>query len=347
MSFIELDNVTTTFPDGTIGLRDATFSVQKGEFIVLVGPSGSGKTTLLRTLAGFILPSSGTVLVGGNDLTTVPPEKRGMGMVFQQHAVWPHMSVAKNVEYPLARAKMDKTKRTDAVPRVLKTVGLAGFENRKPSSLSGGQRQRVALARAIVADPSVLLLDEALSALDEPLRDSLRRELVSLTKTQNLTTIHVTHDRSEALAIADRVIVLIDGHIKQISEPRDLVQRPATAEVASFIADATLINATVTGRTISCDDLGVSFARNEVVAESLTDGSATVAVAPNAVKIVAYDSPGSIPATITSVLFDKDRYSVSVSSDSGHQFRATIEGPKPNIGDVVGLSFSQPLVFQH
>lgn len=345
MSFINLDNVTITFPDGTIGLHDASFSVEKGEFIALVGPSGSGKTTLLRTIAGFVIPSSGTVSVDGKDLTNVPPEKRGMGMVFQQHAVWPHMSVAKNVEYPLVQLKLEKDERKKAVTRILETVGLAGFENRKPASLSGGQRQRVALARAVVADPSVLLLDEALSALDEPLRDSLRRELVSLAKTQNLTTIHVTHDRSEALSIADRVVVLIDGHIEQIAEPHELVSRPATAEVASFITDATLIDATVSNGSVTSDELNITFDLADVVTDSLPDGPATLAITPTSTTITTAGSPDSIPATITSVLFDSEKYSVTVDIESGKRFRSEVAGPKPAVGDNVGLVITKPLVF--
>lgn len=167
-----------------------------------------------------------------------------MGMVFQQHAVWPHMTVAENVAYPLRRTGVKGREITEHVERTLSTVGLEGYGKRKPATLSGGQRQRVALARAIVAEPRVLLLDEALSALDEPLRDALRREIVSLTRNNELTTVHVTHDRKEAIAIADRIAVLRDGRLEQFDTPHAVVTRPATAWVASFIADATLLDGT-------------------------------------------------------------------------------------------------------
>src|SRR5699024_7556493 len=178
MSAISPHDLTVTFADGTKGLHDINLDISPHEFIALVGPSGSGKTTLLRTIAGFVHPSQGSVHIGGKDLTGVAPESRGMGMVFQQHAVWPHMSVADNVGYPLKFTNDSSQTRKQKIHRTLALVGLEGFGNRKPASLSGGQRQRVALARAIIADPTVLLLDEALSALDEPLRDNLRRELV-------------------------------------------------------------------------------------------------------------------------------------------------------------------------
>ena len=168
-------------------------------------------------------------------MTAIPPEKRGIGMVFQQHAIWPHMSVKDNVGYPLRQAKVAKAEREERISETLALVGLPGFEDRTPDSLSGGQRQRVALARAIVAHPKVLLLDEALSALDEPLRDNLRRELVALTQKQRLTTMHVTHDRAEALAIADRVVVLDGGEIQQIATPQQLLENPASPVVAGFI----------------------------------------------------------------------------------------------------------------
>lgn len=258
MSAISLQDLTVTFADGTKGLQNINLDIAPHEFIALVGPSGSGKTTLLRTIAGFLHPNQGKVEVGGKDLTGVSPESRGMGMVFQQHAVWPHMSVADNVGYPLKFTKDSAQLRKEKIQRTLELVGLDGFGKRKPGSLSGGQRQRVALARAIIADPTVLLLDEALSALDEPLRDSLRRELVALTKREGLTTVHVTHDRNEALAIADRIVVLQEGRIAQVSTPEELLVRPDTAEVAAFISDATIIPAQLTAAGARTDTLGTT-----------------------------------------------------------------------------------------
>lgn len=345
MSAIDLHDLTVTFPDGTKGLEDINLGINPHEFIALVGPSGSGKTTLLRTIAGFVHPSQGSVHVGGKDLTGVAPERRGMGMVFQQHAVWPHMSVADNVGYPLKFMKDSAQVRKEKVQRTLALVGLDGFDKRKPTSLSGGQRQRVALARAIVADPTVLLLDEALSALDEPLRDNLRRELVALTKREELTTVHVTHDRSEALAIADRIVVLQQGRIEQVSTPEDLLVRPNTAEVAAFISDATIIPAELTSDGARSHELGTAFSADVIehaqetnalkLGATQTSKKVKLAVLPADTRLVSPSTDTSIPATIESVLFERDRFSITAKSGS-YTFRTT-STQRPSIGDNVGI----------
>lgn len=190
--YASFQDVSLEYPNGTIGLSKANLSINEGEFIALVGPSGSGKTTLLNTLAGFVHPTTGSVSINGqvvaDESIFVPPEHRHLGMVFQQHALWPHMSVGRNVEYPLKQTKTPQDERRRRVNWALKLVGLEGFADRNPSELSGGQSQRVAIARAIVAQPSMLLLDEALSALDEPLRESLRLELRHMTIDLGLTS---------------------------------------------------------------------------------------------------------------------------------------------------------------
>lgn len=340
MSAISLRELDVTFPDGTKGLQDISLDIAPHEFVALVGPSGSGKTTLLRTIAGFVHPSAGTVHVGGKDLTGVAPENRGMGMVFQQHAVWPHMSVADNVGYPLKFTKDSSQSRKEKVQRTLALVGLEGFDQRRPSSLSGGQRQRVALARAIIADPTVLLLDEALSALDEPLRDILRRELVALTKRVGLTTVHVTHDRSEALAIADRIVVLQEGRIEQVATPEDLLVRPQSAHVAAFISDATIIPAELTADGAHAQALGMTWESGMIedfssATPSPSSTEVKLALLPFDAQLVAADTPGAIAATIESVLFERDHFSIT-ATNGDFTFRTT-STRRPAIGDSVGI----------
>ncbi|NYF14739.1 iron(III) transport system ATP-binding protein [Pseudoclavibacter sp. JAI123] len=263
MASVTLDSVSVRFPSGTVGLDDIDLALRDGEFLALVGPSGSGKTTLLRTIAGFQAPTSGRVSIGERVVagggSVVPPEARELGMVFQQHAVWPHWNVGRNVDYPLRRARVSKPERRRRVDEALEMVGLDGSAKRDPATLSGGQRQRVAIARALVGRPRVLLLDEALSALDEPLRDSLRLELHTLTRELGLTVVHVTHDRSEALALADRVAVLDGGRIQQLGTPEELVTRPASPFIAKFLSDATIVDGTVGGAVDGTVD-GAGFA---------------------------------------------------------------------------------------
>lgn len=342
MARIATSHLSVTFPDGTTGLRDINLSIEPGELIALVGPSGSGKSTLLRTIAGFISPSSGELDIDGRQMTSTPPEERGIGMVFQQHAIWPHMSVKENVGYPLRRAKVSKAKREEHISKTLALVGLPGFEDRSPNSLSGGQRQRVALARAIVASPKLLLLDEALSALDEPLRDNLRRELVALTEKQRLTTVHVTHDRAEALAIADRVVVLDGGEIQQIATPQQLLENPASPAVAAFISDATIVQTTTTGCCVECPTLGVSWPLSQV---TVREEGTKAAILPHHAKIVDEDYLGTtVPAIVDSAIFEGDHYSVTATHESGTIFRTTADH-KPALGQSVWIHFSPPLIF--
>lgn len=347
MSDIAIDGLSVVFPDGAVGLEDINLRVNSGEFVALVGPSGSGKTTLLRTLAGFLQPSTGTVSLDGKDVTRTPPEKRRMGMVFQQHAVWPHMSVADNVAYPLKRSGASKKEQQQLVESTLRTVGLESHGGRKPSTLSGGQRQRVALARAIVAKPQVLLLDEALSALDEPLRDSLRRELVALTKQSSLTTVHVTHDRKEAIAIADRIALLRDGRIEQFASARDIVAQPASPWVAAFIADATLLEGQVIDDRVVVDTPSMEWplTQVEMVGEVGQRGYVTVAVLPETVEVVP---PGELHVQngrITSSLFEVSGYSLAIDVD-GVEFRArTSARTAAEVGETVGVKVHAPLVY--
>ncbi|GAA2185442.1 hypothetical protein GCM10009786_01820 [Leucobacter alluvii] len=312
MSSVALESVSLSYPGGHLGLADVDLRIGDGEFVALVGPSGSGKTTLLRTVAGFIAPTAGTVRIGDTVVASpsrsLEPERRGLGMVFQQHAVWPHWNVGRNIEYPLRRGGVSRAERRRRVAEALDLVGLPGAERRNPATLSGGQRQRVAIARAIVARPRVLLLDEALSALDEPLRDRLRLELRALTRELGLTVLHVTHDRSEALALADRVVVVDGGRVQQVATPAELVERPASAFVAGFVSDAAIVPGVLdhAGFRAGQHPLALPFERvdgTRLDGQGRNGGAAVeLAVSPEHVRAIP-DPSG--PATVTSSLFGR------------------------------------------
>ena len=224
-----------------VALGETDLTVRQGEFFTLLGPSGSGKTTLLRLIAGFEQPDGGTIELVGTDVTRIPPYARDVNTVFQDYALFPHMTVAENIEYGLKVRHVPKAERKAKADRALETVQLADFGARKPAQLSGGQRQRVALARAIVNEPQVLLLDEPLGALDLKLRQHMQRELLRIQREVGITFIYVTHDQEEALTMSDRIAVLNHGKIEQIGSPVEVYERPATAFVADFIGVSNVI----------------------------------------------------------------------------------------------------------
>ena len=237
---VEIRGASKTY--GAVRALDGvTLSVAPGEFVSLLGPSGSGKTTLLGILGGFIPPSAGSIHFGDRDVTFTPPHKRDIGVVFQNYALFPHMSVGENVAFPLRARRTSKADWPAKVRAALAMVGLAGYEQRGIAQLSGGQRQRVALARAIIFEPRLILMDEPLSALDKQLRESMQIELRELHKRIGATIIYVTHDQREALTMSDRVAILKDGRLIQIDRPERLHDHPANAFVASFIGEASLL----------------------------------------------------------------------------------------------------------
>lgn len=249
-SAVELDGVTRRYAE-TTAVDDVSFAVREGEFFTLVGPSGCGKTTTLRLVGGFESPTTGTVRLGGKDVSTVPPEDRDVGIVFQNYALFPHMSVRENIAYGLNFSDPPDGQSTEQrVEELLSLVDLDGMGERDPDQLSGGQKQRVALARALAPGPSVLLLDEPMSALDAELRERLRVELKELQQNLGVTTLYVTHDQEEALAISDRLAVMRNGAIEQIGTPREIYRRPRTRFVAEFIGD----NNVFTGEVQSVSD---------------------------------------------------------------------------------------------
>jgi putative spermidine/putrescine transport system ATP-binding protein len=234
---VSLVNVQKLFGD-VRAVDDVTIDIEQGEFFSMLGPSGSGKTTMLRMIAGFELPTKGTILLDGADVTNRPPFDRNVNTVFQDYALFPHMNVLENVEYGLRVKKVPRAARGDRARAALESVRLTGYEQRRTGELSGGQRQRVALARALVNRPKVLLLDEPLGALDLKLREEMQVELKGLQREVGITFIFVTHDQQEALSMSDRVAVFNNGRIEQVGAPRDVYDRPATPFVASFVGTA-------------------------------------------------------------------------------------------------------------
>ncbi|HVT54994.1 MAG TPA: ABC transporter ATP-binding protein [Xanthobacteraceae bacterium] len=243
---VSIENVSFGY-GGTPVLDGVSLEIEPGEYFCFLGPSGSGKTTLLRLVAGFGTPSQGRIKIGGKDVTHLPPWERNLGMVFQSYALWPHMTVAKNVAFGLERRKLSRAEINRKVDAALARVGLSQLANRRPSQLSGGQQQRVALARTLVIEPSVLLLDEPLSNLDAKLRTEMRVELKRLQRELGITTIYVTHDQEEANAAAGRIAVLDGGKIQQIGSPVDMYDHPANRFVAAFLGTANLIEGKIEG----------------------------------------------------------------------------------------------------
>jgi putative spermidine/putrescine transport system ATP-binding protein len=237
MSSLSLDAVSKTYGGGTFAVDNVSLAIREGEFMTFLGPSGSGKTTTLMMIAGFERPSSGTIALAGKPIDPVPPHRRNIGMVFQNYALFPNMSVAGNVAYPLRMRRMARAEIAKRVAKMLGIVGLAQFADAEPRKLSGGQQQRVALARALVFEPDVLLLDEPLGALDKNLREQMQIEIRRIHRELGVTTVYVTHDQTEAMTMSDRVAVFNEGRIEQVAAPLEVYGRPRTRFVAGFVGD--------------------------------------------------------------------------------------------------------------
>lgn len=236
-SFVVFDSVQKTYDGETLVVKNFNLDMDQGEFITLLGPSGSGKTTCLMMMAGFEVPTHGQILLDGTSITRLPPHKRGIGMVFQNYALFPHMTVAENLAFPLQVRNIPKATISEKVKRALSMVKLEQFGDRRPAQLSGGQQQRVAVARALVFEPALVLMDEPLGALDKNLREEMQFEIKHLHEDLGISMIYVTHDQSEALTMSDRIAVFDDGIVQQLATPEALYERPDNAFVASFIGE--------------------------------------------------------------------------------------------------------------
>ena len=248
-ALVRFENVQKSYDGEILVIKDLNLDIQRGEFLTMLGPSGSGKTTCLMMLAGFEPATHGEIYLDNKPINSVPPHKRGIGMVFQNYALFPHMSIAENLSFPLEVRKMSKSEREEKVKKALDMVQLDGFGDRRPAQLSGGQQQRVAVARALVFDPEVVLMDEPLGALDKNLREQMQYEIKHIHERLGVTVLYVTHDQSEALTMSDRVAVFENGVIQQLAPPNVLYEEPENAFVADFIGDNNRLLGTVISET--------------------------------------------------------------------------------------------------
>ena len=273
---VDIESINLSYGANHV-LKDVNLAIRPGEFFAFLGPSGCGKTTLLRLIAGFNQADTGRVLIGGKDISALPPWKRDVGMVFQSYALWPHMSVRRNVAFGLEERRLPSAEIERRVAAALDLVGLGHLAERRPSQLSGGQQQRVAVARTIAVEPKVLLLDEPLSNLDAKMRVQVRRELRDLQQRLGLTTIFVTHDQEEANTICDRIAVMNDGTVQQVGTPMELYERPANLFVANFLGTANILEGSV---------VGAGAERHFTTADGIKVAIAHEAAVPDGAKLV-------------------------------------------------------------
>ena len=317
MSFVRLENVTKRF-DGFTAVDDLSIAIEKGEFVSLLGPSGCGKTTTLQMIAGLQEPTAGRIHLDGEDITHKKPNQRGLGIVFQSYALFPHMTVEENVSFGLEMRRVDRGEREQRVRRSLEQVQLDSLAKRYPKDLSGGQRQRVALARALVIQPPVLLLDEPLSNLDAKLREDMQLELRVLQQQLGVTTILVTHDQAEALSMSDRIVVMNEGRAVQIDAPLTMYERPETAFVSNFVGKTNLLQGVVT--TVEEDGATVRVGEQRLSGEGrgLIEGAAvTVSLRPEKLRLSAQAEDQSISGQVSAGIFLGNHWLYQIDSALG------------------------------
>jgi putative spermidine/putrescine transport system ATP-binding protein len=348
-ALVRFEGVRKAYGPGGYAVKALDLEVMQGELLTLLGPSGSGKTTTLMMLAGFEQPSEGRILLNGRDIARLPPHKRGIGVVFQSYALFPHMSVAENVAFPLEVRGVPRADRAARVARALSTVRLEGYGERRPSQLSGGQQQRVALARAMVFEPPIVLLDEPLGALDKALREEMQFEIREIHQRLGVTMMYVTHDQAEALTLSDRIAVFEGGLIRQLAPPRAIYDSPANAFVACFVGE----NNRLPGTVLSVED-GEARVRlacgPEVPArpvDALAPGAAClvtirperVAVAPVAAEELG---EGAMPATLREAIFQGDHIRLKLALGDGGEVlakRPVGGGALPEPGSVAAVAW--------
>lgn len=327
MGEIRLQAISKEF-GRVVAVDNVDLEVKDGEFMTILGPSGSGKTTILSMIAGFEVPTSGTIEIGNIDVTNFPPHKRDVGLVFQSYALFPHLNVFNNVAFPLKVRKVPKDEIEKRVRKVLELVRLEKFGDRKPNELSGGQQQRVALARAFVFEPSILLLDEPLAALDRKLRQEVQVEIKELQQSLGITTITVTHDQEEALTMSDRMLILNEGKIEQLGTPEQLYSKPNSRFVADFLGTANFFDGiieTINDNVYLHVNNGNKVELNEQY-KSSQGKNASLLVRPEQLKITSSDSNTGYSGMIVSSVYLGNEYRYQIQSDLGSRIIATESG---------------------
>lgn len=350
---VQIDGVSKSF-SGTIALEPVWLKIRKGEFLTLLGPSGCGKTTLLNLIAGFLEADKGELFINRELVTQVPPHKREIGIVFQNYALFPHMSVAQNIAYGLRTRRVSKAETAERVREALALVKLEDFADRRPRQLSGGQQQRVALARALVIRPRVLLLDEPFSALDRNLRTAMQVELKEIQSRLGLTTVFVTHDQSEALSMSDRIAVMSRGRIRQIGTPSDIYDRPQSHFVSTFVGDANLFSATLTETTgtVVGLDVGPTRLSLDTYQDDLpAPGPVTLFARPEHCRLTEAGHPGSIPATVALSVYQGSHAEVHLdcpAAATGRVMQRVPASEAPASGSAVGIALpkSGPAIYE-
>jgi spermidine/putrescine transport system ATP-binding protein len=324
---VQLVDLVKRFGDFT-AVAGLNLDMPSGEFFSLLGPSGCGKTTTLRMIAGFERPSEGQILLDGNDMAQTPPHKRNVNTVFQNYALFPHLTVEENVAFGLKYKDVSKQEMRDRVGNSLELVALTGFEKRRPTQLSGGQQQRVALARALILNPAVLLLDEPLGALDAKLRKRLQIELKALQEEVGITFVYVTHDQEEALTMSDRIAVMSQGNVEQVGRPKEIYEEPATAYVADFLGVSNLMEATAGGPAPG--GCRVSIGEFTFIAgqgDEDTRGQAKVTIRPERVDLEAQGASGEnrLPGMVERVVYVGSVLQVIVNLAPGERIQAWVQ----------------------
>ena len=297
---VEIKGISKTFGK-TVALSEIDLTIEEGRFFALVGPSGSGKTTLLHILGGFIEPSAGRVLIAGQDVSSQPPARRSTTSMFQDYALFPHMSVGANVGFGLLMRKVPRAQRLSRVAAALEMVGLSGMNARRIHQLSGGQQQRVALARALVVEPKVLLLDEPLGALDLNLRRQMQQELLHIQKKVGTTFVHVTHDQEEAMSIADVIAVMNDGHLEDVGPPARVYLKPKTRFSATFMGESNMFEGTVAGRSGESIVVDTAFGRLKATGAAEPGARVSLSIRPEQIMAADGDTPGQAPLGVLQV----------------------------------------------